>query len=158
MTSHKISTKTMARIAAVQALYQYKIEDTNHDIELIMQQIVKFYQDEGPKSSEANPNKPMKIRISISHFEKLVKNVTSNIAEIDKIISNNLSSEWLTTSLPLLLLALLRVGVGELKFVQDTPSKVVINEFTDIASEMLDENEVGFVNSILDHIAKRLAK
>lgn len=155
MTSHKINTKTMARIAAVQVLYQYKIEDTEQNIELIMQQIVKYYQDEGLKSSKVGLNKPIKIRVSISHFERLVKNVTLNIPEIDKIISNNLSSEWLIGSLPLLLLALLRVGVGELQFLQDVPSKVVINEYTDIASEMLDENEVGFVNSILDHISKR---
>ena len=156
MTSHKISTKTMARIAAVQVLYQYKIEDTDKNIDLIMQQIVKYYKDEGPKSSEVRLlNKPMKVRISISHFERLVKNVTSNIIEIDKVISNNLASEWLISSLPLLLLALLRVGVGELQFLQDVPSKVVINEFTDIASEMLDENEVGFVNSILDRISKQ---
>lgn len=155
MTSHKISTKTMARLAAVQVLYQYKIDDTDQDIELIMQQIVKYYQDEGPKSSEARLNKPIKVKISISYFDRLVKNVTSNIIAIDKIISNNLSSEWLIGSLPLLLLALLRVGVGELQFSQDVPSKVVINEFTDIASEMLNESEVGFVNSILDHISKR---
>lgn len=155
MTSYKINTKTMARIAAVQVLYQYKIEDTDQNIELIMQQIVKYYQDEGLKNSALGLNKPIKIRVSISHFERLVKNVTLNITEIDKIISNNLSSEWLIGSLPLLLLALLRVGVGELQFLQDVPSKVVVNEYTDIASEMLDENEVGFVNSILDHISKR---
>ena len=155
MTSYKINTKTMARIAAVQVLYQYKIEDTDQNIELITQQIVKYYQDEGLKNSAVGPNKPIKIRVSISHFERLVKNVTLNITEIDEIISNNLSSEWIIGSLPLLLLALLRVGVGELQFLQDVPSKVVVNEYTDIASEMLDENEVGFVNSILDHISKR---
>ncbi len=155
MISDKINTKTMARIAAIQVLYQYKLGDANQDVELIMQQILKFYQDERLQNSKINPNKSIKIRVSISHFEKLVKNVTSNITEIDDIISSNLSPEWQIESLPLLLLATLRVAIGELKFLQDIPSKVVINEFTDIASEMLDENEIGFVNSILDHISKQ---
>ena len=155
MISDKINTKTMARIAAIQVLYQYKLGDANQDVELIMQQILKFYQDERLQNSKIAPNKSIKIRVSIGHFERLVKNVTSNITEIDNIISSNLSPEWQIESLPLLLLATLRVAIGELKFLLDIPSKVVINEFTDIASEMLDENEIGFVNSILDHISKQ---
>ncbi len=155
MTSTKISTKTIARIAAVQAIYQYKPESPDQNIDRIMQQIVQFYQDERVGN---DLNKPIKVKLSISYFELLVKSVVLNLSQIDKMISRHLTSEWQITSLPVLLLALLRVAICELQFFPNVPSKVVINEFTDITSDMLNENEVGFVNSVLDRIAKKTSE
>ncbi|MCC8416170.1 MAG: transcription antitermination factor NusB [Rickettsia endosymbiont of Gnoriste bilineata] len=159
MTSAKINTKTIARIAAVQAIYQYKPEDPKHNIEKIIQQIIQFYQDERAANSlttnlTASLNKPIKVKLSISHFELLVKSVVINLPQIDKMISRHLTVEWQITSLPVLLLALLRVAICELQFFPNVPNKVVINEFTDITNDMLSEGEVGFVNSVLDRIAK----
>ncbi|WP_341750921.1 MULTISPECIES: transcription antitermination factor NusB [unclassified Candidatus Tisiphia] len=159
MTSAKINTKTIARIAAVQAIYQYKPEDPKHNIEKIIQQIIQFYQDERAANSlttnlTASLNKPIKVKLSISHFELLVKSVVINLPQIDKMISRHLTAEWQITSLPVLLLALLRVAICELQFFPNVPNKVVINEFTDITNDMLSEGEVGFVNSVLDRIAK----
>ncbi|UCM86000.1 MAG: transcription antitermination factor NusB [Rickettsia endosymbiont of Culicoides impunctatus] len=159
MTSAKINTKTIARIAAVQAIYQYKPEDPKHNIEKIIQQIIQFYQDERAANSlttnlTASLNKPIKVKLSISHFELLVKSVVINLPQIDKMISRHLTAEWQITSLPVLLLALLRVAICELQFFPNVLNKVVINEFTDITNDMLSEGEVGFVNSVLDRIAK----
>ncbi|WP_341749055.1 MULTISPECIES: transcription antitermination factor NusB [unclassified Candidatus Tisiphia] len=159
MTSAKINTKTIARIAAVQAIYQYKPEDPKCNIEKIIQQIIQFYQDERAANSlttnlTASLNKPIKVKLSISHFELLVKSVVVNLPQIDKMISRHLTAEWQITSLPILLLALLRVAICELQFFPNVPNKVVINEFTDITNDMLSEGEVGFVNSVLDRIAK----
>lgn len=160
MTLAKINTKTIARIAAVQVIYQYKPEDSDQNIEKIIQQIIQFYQDERAANNlttnmTTSSNKSIKVKLSISYFELLVKSVVVNLPQIDKMISRHLTSEWQIASLPVLLLALLRVAICELQFVPNVPSKVVINEFTDITSDMLSENEVGFVNSVLDSIAKK---
>ncbi|MCC8417347.1 MAG: transcription antitermination factor NusB [Rickettsia endosymbiont of Bryobia graminum] len=153
MTSlNQISTKTIARIAAVQVIYQYNLTDQNQDVNLLMEQIIRFYQDERAASDST---KSIKVRFSISHFELLVKSVIEHLPEIDEIIEKHLSSEWKITNLPILLLALLRVAICELQYFSNVPSKVVINEFTDITSDMLSEKEVAFVNSILDNIAKK---
>lgn len=159
MTLAKINTKTIARIAAVQAIYQYKPEDPKRNIEKIIQQIIQFYQDERAANSlttnlTASLKKPIKVKLSISHFELLVKSVVINLPQIDKMISRHLTAEWQITSLPVLLLALLRVAICELQFFPNVPNKEVINEFTDITNDMLSEGEVGFVNSVLDRIAK----
>jgi N utilization substance protein B len=163
MSSNKISTKTIARIAAVQAIYQYKaFDEQNFDeqnIDVIIQQLVQFYKDEQLLTTDYKTalDKPIKIKMSISYFELLVKSVVLNLSKIDEEISKHLIAEWSITSLPVLLLALLRVAIGELQFFDNVPSKVVINEFTDIASDMLCETEVAFVNSVLDKIAKQIA-
>ncbi|CAN0605693.1 unnamed protein product, partial [Ectocarpus sp. 12 AP-2014] len=72
---------------------------------------------------------------------------------IDQIIEKHLTNEWNIQNLPKLLFATLRVAVCELKYFPETPSKVIINEYTDIASDMLDSGEIGFVNSLLDKYA-----
>ncbi len=150
MTSNNISTKTIARIAAVQVIYQYKLGDSSSDIPLLMQQIIQFYQDE----RAAKAHKFIKVKFSINYFEMLVKSVVLNLSHIDDIIIQHLTNEWRITTLPILLLALLRVAICELLYFPDVPSKVVINEFTDITSDMVNENEVAFINSILDKISQ----
>ena len=72
---------------------------------------------------------------------------------MEKIIEKYLASEWSLENLPRLLFATLRVAVCELKYFPETPSKVIINEYTDISSDMIDSGEVGFVNSVLDKYA-----
>ncbi|WP_341764508.1 transcription antitermination factor NusB [Candidatus Tisiphia endosymbiont of Beris chalybata] len=152
MNSHnKISTKTIARIAAIQLIYRYKLEEPPPNVNLLMQQLIKFYQEE---RSIYNSNKSIKVKFSISYFEALVKCVVLKLSQIDDIIMKYLTSEWQITNLPILLLALLRVATCELLYFPQVPKKVVINEFTDIGSDMVNDNEVAFINSILDNIAK----
>ncbi|HJD55995.1 MAG TPA: transcription antitermination factor NusB [Rickettsia endosymbiont of Pyrocoelia pectoralis] len=150
MSSNKINKKSIARIAAVQAIYQYTLQDSN-DIEAIMQDVLSFYQDD---YFAASSDENLKISLTISHFEMLVKLVFENTAKIDEIINSHLVNDKNPDHMPVLLRALLRVSISELLLFKATPVKVVINEYTDIANEMLNEHEIGFVNSVLDKIAK----
>ena len=156
MNSNKINKKSTARIAAVQALYQYiLILQNNEDIDYIIQNVLSFYRNDSPIT---NLPKNLKIQLSISHFKMLVKSVFENINKIDEIIANHLVNNKEPTYMPILLRALLRVSICELLFFPTTPAKVVINEYTNIANGMLNEHEIGFVNSILDKIAKENKK
>ncbi|MGL4226903.1 MAG: transcription antitermination factor NusB, partial [Rickettsia sp.] len=88
----------------------------------------------------------------------LVKSVFENINKLDELIDNHLTNDKDPAHMPILLRALLRVSVCELLFCPTTPAKVVINEYTDIANDMLNEHEIGFVNSVLDKIAQKHAR
>ncbi|MEY4463570.1 MAG: transcription antitermination protein NusB [Pseudomonadota bacterium] len=150
MGSNKINKKSIARIAAVQAIYQ-NILQNNEDMDDIMQNVFSFYQND---SSITNLPDNLKISLSISHFKMLVKSVFENINKLDEIIDNHLTNDKDPAHMPILLRALLRVSICELLFCPTTPAKVVINEYTDIANDMLNEHEIGFVNSVLDTIAQ----
>ena len=50
--------------------------------------------------------------------------------------------------------AILRAAVYELLFTPDTPFKVVINEYINIAQSFYSEKEPEFLNAILDKVAK----
>lgn len=150
MSSNKINKKSIARIAAVQAIYQ-NILQNNDDMDDIMQNVLSFYQN---NNSTTDLPENLKISLSISHFKMLVKSVFENINKLDEIIDNHLTNDKDPAYMPILLRALLRVSICELLFCPTTPAKVVINEYTDIANDMLNEHEIGFVNSILDKIAQ----
>ena len=50
------------------------------------------------------------------------------------------------------LVSILRVAIAELLYFPEVPYKVIINEFTTLASETVKDAEVPFVNSLLDHV------
>ena len=48
-------------------------------------------------------------------------------------------------------------AIFELMFRHNTPKKVIINEYL-LASEHFLENQIGYLNAILDKISKKLRK
>ncbi|MGL4226895.1 MAG: transcription antitermination factor NusB, partial [Rickettsia sp.] len=89
MSSNKINKKSIARIAAVQAIYQ-NILQNNEDMDDIMQNVLSFYQND---SSITNLPDNLKISLSISHFKMLVKSVFENINKLDELIDNHLTND-----------------------------------------------------------------
>ncbi len=146
----KINSKTISRIAAVQVLYQY---DSGSDPSILIQKVLDLYKER--LSSEdfgVAEERIFRARPSLSHLVALVENCVSNLVHIDSVIEKYLpDNENKLSPLPL---AILRLGATELFYLPNVPPKVTVNEFTDIASEMLSEAEIGFVNSILDKISK----
>lgn len=154
-TNHQLNSKSIARIAAIQTIYQYETLDRTVDINTLLTNVINFYKDNDVKSDhEINSLSNLKLKPSISYMNELVEFTSNNLVQVDKIIEEHLSAEWTLEKLPKLLLAILRVSVSEIKYFPETPRKVVINEYTDIASEMVDDSQVGFVNSLLDKYAE----
>ena len=154
MAKPQLNTKSIARIAAIQTLYQFENENNNSDIETILLRIMDFYKDHDIQDDYGlEKHSKLKLRPSYNHLKELVQFTHENLEEIDVLIAQYLTKTWTLESLPKLLSATLRVAICEIKYFPETPYKVILNEYTDIASDMLDESEVGFVNSVLDNYA-----
>lgn len=84
----------------------------------------------------------------------LIKGVFANLKEIDQAIKAN-SANWKFDRLSFVDKNILRVAVFELLHLsKDIPPNVVINEAVEIAKRFSNEDSTGFINGILDKIAK----
>ena len=145
MTKTRSISRSAARLAAVQALYQQDMEGTEP-----ARLIHEFHQHrlgatiEGDTYAEAE----------ISFFDDLVSGALARHEEIDALIAERLAEGWSLERLDKPMKAILRVGTYELVARADVPVATVINEYLDVAEAFYDKREKGFVNGLLDAIAK----
>ncbi len=74
--------------------------------------------------------------------------------EIDGLIAARLAQGWTLERLDRPMRAILRAGAYELIARPDVPVGSVISEYVDVAHAFYDKRESGFVNGLLDAIAK----
>ncbi|EAD3257312.1 transcription antitermination factor NusB [Listeria monocytogenes] len=119
-----------AREKALQALFQIELNEMSLD-----QAIKNIMEDEQD-----------------DYMEKLVEGVMANKAEIDAIIEPNLDN-WRIDRLSKVDLSLLRLSVYEIKYLDDVPNRVSLNESIEIAKIYSDEKSSKFINGVLANIA-----
>lgn len=88
------------------------------------------------------------------YIADVVKCVLENKDEIDTIIKGSLTKSWNYSRLSKMSLACLRLAVAEIKFMEDIPESVSINEAVELAKIYGDEGESTFVNGILADVVK----
>lgn len=79
----------------------------------------------------------------------LLKNITAYFEELVSFIDNN-TPNWDLSRIAKLDLIILIVGLGEMKFFPNTPKKVVINEYIEIAKNYSTQKSSSFINGVLD--------
>ena len=80
--------------------------------------------------------------------------VRPTAGEIDLLIEGKLATGWTLVRLDKPMKAILRAGTYELMARADVPVGAVITEYVDVAHAFYDRRESGFVNGLLDAIAK----
>ncbi len=135
--------RSVARLAAVQALYQMEAARTGVDGVIREFRDHRFEDDiEGERLASADED----------FFEDVVRGVVTGQGEIDQAIARRLASGWKLERLDSIVRAALRCGAYELMKRPDVPIEVAIDEYIDIAKAFTDE--AGFLNAALDAIAR----
>lgn len=92
--------------------------------------------------------------IKINSFaENTLKAVEENFSAIDEVIEAN-TQDWTIARLPKVSLAILRLAVAEIKYVDDVPNGVAVNEAVELAKKYGTNEDASFINGILGTIAK----
>ena len=91
-----------------------------------------------------------------SFFAEIVTGIEAEKVTIDGLIAKALKEGWPEHRLETIVRAILRAGCFELTARPDVPTAVVINEYLDIAHAFFEGKEVGFINGVLDRIAKEV--
>lgn len=92
------------------------------------------------------------------YLDLLVGGVLAKKTELDEIIQKHLRSNWSISRLAKMDLAILRLAIFEMKYVEDVPDKVVLNEALELARTFSDEKSRKFINGILSNVMKDLAE
>src|SRR4029450_2606377 len=90
----------------------------------------------------------------VDFFDDIVAGADARRAEIDALIAERLAEAWSLERLDRPMRAILRAGAYELVARPDVPVATVITEYVDVAHAFFDKRESGFVNGLLDAIAK----
>ena len=107
-------------------------------------------------------NPSSEIDYSKSQFKKFIKDVVAGTLErselIEETIKSHLSKDIDLTKTDKLLKIILFAALFELMFRHSTPRKVIINEYLLASEQFLEKIQTGYLNAILDKIAKELRK
>lgn len=92
--------------------------------------------------------------IKINAFaENILNMVEENSEEIDKIIKDN-SQDWTISRLPKVSLAILRLAIAEIRYIDDVPNGVAVNEAVELAKKYGTNEDASFINGVLGTVAK----
>ena len=83
---------------------------------------------------------------------RLVQGVAERRAEIDEVIAAH-STGWPLDRMPAVDRNLLRIGVYEIRYVDEVPAAVALSEAVALARELSTDDSPGFVNGLLASIA-----
>ena len=130
-----MSNRHLARTIALQTLYQWdfngrKEKDLSNVTKTNMKEFAPQFDDKG-------------------FIENLVNNVIKNQGEIDSMIIK-FAPEWPLEQITMVDRNVLRIGIQEMKYDDDIPEKVAINEAIELAKEKVNY-DLKKVNDALEH-------
>ncbi|CAH9049484.1 Transcription antitermination protein NusB [Pseudoalteromonas holothuriae] len=135
----KPAARRKARILALQAVYSWQL--SGNPIADIEQQML----------IENDVSK-----VDVEYFKDLARGVAVNQKQLDELVKPHLSRPF--NDLDEVERAVLRVSAYELKFREDVPYKVAINEGIELAKIFGAEDSHKFVNGVLDKAVKDIRK
>lgn len=143
--AEKRQMKSASRLYAVQALFQMEV--SGQTVESVVREFTTHrfgavY--DGDEMVEGEPN----------HFRNVVSEAVNRQGLIDQMTDRALVAKWPIDRIDPVIRALFRAAGAEF-VLGDTPPKVAITEYVDVAKAFFpDGREPKFVNAVLDHMAR----
>jgi N utilization substance protein B len=143
--------KSSARLAAVQCLYRLRLMGEEMSAETLLEEYLAQWKDDKDTgahviSRDAEPDK--------AFLRKLLSGLLEKREDIDVLIRAALSDKWTMERMSPLLLSLLACAIYEMRFAGPLAPAIVINEYVTLTGRFFETPEMGFVNGLLDSLAK----
>ncbi len=85
------------------------------------------------------------------YVDIVIGKLCANIEEIDETI-NKYAAGWQVSRMPKTDLAIARLAVCEIKYLDDMPKAVAINEAVELAKDYGTDNSAKFINAVLKNV------
>ena len=152
-------SRSQARLAAVQALYQMDLAETDlgaviaefkaHRLGAVARQAAA---DSGTGENGTGTGG----EADAEHFSRVLRGVVARQRDLDPLIDHQLAEGWRLHRIDSIVRAILRAGAFELSELTDVPVRVVISEYIDVAHAFFEGDEPKVVNGVLDGLARKL--
>jgi transcription antitermination factor NusB len=136
-----VDRRTKARELAMQGLYQLDVQGQD-----LLQYLEEFFVENEPDDALAR-----KLALDWT------KGTWENLTVCDELITASII-KWKLSRLSPVDKNILRLSVYQLKFCDDIPPRVVINEAIELAKKFSTAQSPGFVNGVLDAVLKKITE
>ena len=85
---------------------------------------------------------------------QLVTGVADHRDELDKELEPHLKAGWSLDRLTTIDKNILRLGLFEIQYCEETPDRVAVNEAIELAKDFSEQASVKFINGVLTHFVK----
>ena len=133
-----LTARTKWRMRAVEILYE--AESRDEPVEKVLE--------ERSRRAEIDPEAP---RLP-AYAEQLVRGVADRIGAIDDALGEA-ASGWSIERMPAVDRNVLRVGIYEIRYVEDVDAPVAIKEALRVAEQIGSSDDPAFINAVLDKAA-----
>ena len=137
--------RSVARLAAVQALYQMEVSAAGAEA------VIREF---GEHRFDRDVEDMTLAGADEDFFADVVRGVVAHQREVDAAVARRLAQNWRLERIDATVRAILRAGAYELTHRQDVPTEVVIDEYVELAKSFFEGAEPGFVNGALDGVAQ----
>jgi len=127
-------SRKQSREFAMKMLYQMELRgDDDHD-----EQLALAYEESEREYSQKDKD----------YIQDIIGGVFANLAELDALVENN-AKGWKLSRLAKIDLSILRLCIYEIKYRDDIPFTISINEAVELAKKYGTEDSGAFINGIL---------
>ncbi len=134
-------TRSKARIEAFKLVFQITAHKESYP------DVVLLFEEENPQLKKSDKKQ-------YNYIVNTANGVFENMQKIDESICSNLKKEWTLERLSKVTLAILRIAVYEIKYMEDIPENVSVNEAVEIAKVYDIDDAPAFVNGVLSGVIK----
>ena len=90
------------------------------------------------------------------YLDTLVGGVCAKKGELDQTIEKHLKGNWRINRISKMDLIILRIAIFEMKYIEDVPFAVALNEAIELAKTFSDDQSRKFVNGVLSNVLKEI--
>lgn len=134
----KKQSRSEARCEAFKLIFQ--AETNSDDMEFLIQHMLE----EHPETYS-----------NIEYIRKCALGVIEKKEELEADISENISSSWSLSRISKVSLCVLKLALYEIKYVEDVPEKVAVNEAVELEKTYDEPDNSAFVNGVLGGFLKK---
>lgn len=133
----KKQSRTEARDAVFTLVFQMGLHE--EDMDVVMDELLR-----------ARPE----CEQNLGYINMVVGGVKEHEKELEEIIAANLKKGWSLSRISKTARTILKMAIFEMKYVDDVPPKVAVNEAVELAKRYGDEADPSFVNGLLASVIK----